>query len=118
MTFPPVPKPPIRKHIPKNGLSEKQVKDRTKARLKKMKPAVRYFMPVGGMHGEAGVSDIIVCVRGRLLCIETKAGTGKAKVSHHQVEFIESIKEAGGDGIITSCPDTAAAFVREFLEGS
>lgn len=41
-----------------------------------------------------GVSDILGCIDGKLVCIEVKSATGR--LSDNQKKFIEMIENAGG----------------------
>ncbi len=54
---------------------EGKVKDKVKKLLKKY--GIYYCMPMGTVWGKAGVPDIIACVYGKFVGIETKAGKGK-----------------------------------------
>ena len=53
---------------------EGKVKDKVKKLLKKY--GIYYCMPMGTVWGKAGVPDIIACVYGKFVGIETKAGKG------------------------------------------
>ena len=55
---------------------------------------VYYFMPVSNGMGRHGIPDIICCVNGLFLAIETKAGKGK--VTALQEREMEHIRNAGG----------------------
>lgn len=53
---------------------EGKVKDKVKKLLKKY--GIYYCMPLGTSFGKAGVPDILACVYGKFVGIETKAGKG------------------------------------------
>ncbi len=55
---------------------------------------VYYFMPVSNGMGRHGIPDIICCVQGRFLAIETKAGKGTATAL--QEREMQHIRDAGG----------------------
>ena len=44
----------------------------------------------GGSMTQAGLSDLVYCVRGRMFCIEVKAAGGKA--TELQKRFIDNMK--------------------------
>ena len=53
---------------------EGKVKDKVKKLLKKY--GIYYCMPMGTVWGKSGVPDILACVYGQFVGIETKAGRG------------------------------------------
>lgn len=61
---------------------------------------VYYFMPVSNGMGRHGIPDIICCVNGQFLAIETKAGKGK--VTALQQREMECISAAGGHPIVVN----------------
>lgn len=69
---------------------------RVKAQVKKILTAYGawYAMPVGGMLGRAGIPDFLVCLNGKFIAIETKAGRGK--LTALQRLNLQQIKETGG----------------------
>jgi hypothetical protein len=54
---------------------EKKVKDAVKKILNAH--GAYYFNPVTGGYGSSGVPDIVACLKGKFIGIETKAGKGK-----------------------------------------
>lgn len=63
-----------------------------------------------GIYGQAGVPDIIVCIKGRFVAIEVKKPGEKPKP--HQVAFIEAINKKGGVAFYSDNLDK----VKEVLE--
>ena len=61
---------------------------------------VYYFFPATHGYGRSGVPDIIVCVAGKFLGIECKAG--KNKPTALQVHEIEQIRGAGGVAVVVN----------------
>ena len=45
-----------------------------------------------------GISDLLVCYKGKFYAIEVKTATGKA--TREQKRFLERVREAGGVGLI------------------
>lgn len=72
-----------------------------------------YFMPVPTGYGRRGVSDFIVCHRGRFLAVEAKAPGGRP--TPHQEQFLAVIGEAGGKGMIVD--DEEMLELKKWLEG-
>ena len=52
----------------------------------------------GGPFQEAGVSDLLVCWRGRFIAIEIKTPTGK--LTEIQQHHLEQVLAAGGIGVV------------------
>lgn len=65
---------------------------------------VWYFMPVSGGYGKHGIHDFIVCVAGKFLSIECKAG-GKATDLQTAVGY--TIEAAGGKWVLFSRTEQA-----------
>ena len=76
--------------------SEAWVKDQVKLLCRKYNAS--YTMPVAGPWGRAGVSDFLICSRGRYIAVETKTEIGKA--TPLQLGYIDEIKRAGGIGLV------------------
>ena len=53
-----------------------------------------YWKEHGGMYGQAGIPDIIVCLNGKFIALEVKCEKGKVTVL--QELTIRKIREAGG----------------------
>lgn len=75
----------------------------------KVKAAVRkvltelgayYVMPVTGGYGNSGAPDFLVCLRGRFVGIECKAG--KNKPTPLQEKNLHLIREAGGIALVVN----------------
>lgn len=71
---------------------EGKVKERVKKLLKEND--VFFFMPKGSTYGTQGIPDIICCIRGMFIGIETKAGHGVPTAM--QKEQMHRIVEHGG----------------------
>ena len=89
---------------------EGKIKKITTELLKRYKAA--YFMPVSNGMGRAGISDIIVCYKGRYAAIETKSAKGKPTAL--QVIFMNEIVEAGGKAFIVR-DETSLSEVEKWL---
>lgn len=73
---------------------------RVKAACKKLfqQYGAKYVMPMGTGFGTAGVSDFLVCLKGRFIAVETKAGYGKT--TPLQEKFLREVEQAGGIGLV------------------
>lgn len=78
---------------------EEKVKAKVRALLKSYGPALYYFMPRGTSMGQAGVPDFIICYKGRMIGVETKA-TEKNKPTELQLRNHEKIRKAGGVALV------------------
>lgn len=58
-----------------------------------------YFFPATGGFGRSGVSDIVVCYRGKFIAIEAKA-TAKQKPTALQSAYLREVREAGGHALV------------------
>lgn len=58
-----------------------------------------YVMPIGSMYGHNGVPDFLVCLAGRFIGIECKAGRNKWP-SALQVGQLQAIEDAGGKAMV------------------
>jgi len=77
---------------------EAKVKAKIKAILKEHNT---YFaMPIGTGLGNSGVPDFLVCVNGKFLGIEAKAGKGKTTAL--QDKNLRDIEKAGGDAWVVN----------------
>lgn len=61
-----------------------------------------------------GVSDLLVCYRGRFVAIETKDDTGVP--SPHQTKFILKVREAGGVADVVRTVEQAFSLLLEAVE--
>lgn len=77
---------------------EKVVKDKVVAVLKS--EGVYYFFPATHGYGRSGVPDIVACVAGKFLAIETKAG--KNKPTALQIKEIETIRRNDGVAVVVN----------------
>jgi hypothetical protein len=71
---------------------EAKVKAKVKAILKNL--GAYYVMPVTGGYGNSGAPDFLVCLRGKFIGIECKAGKGR--VTALQQKNLDLIDNAGG----------------------
>ena len=77
---------------------EGKVKEKVKRLFKAMD--VYYAMPATGGYGASGVPDFLVCLKGRFIGVECKAGKGK--VTALQQHNIDSINRAGGVALVVN----------------
>lgn len=77
---------------------EKVVKDKVVSVLKA--EGVYYFFPATHGFGRSGVPDIVACVNGHFVAIETKAG--KNKITALQAREIQSIRAANGVAVVVN----------------
>jgi hypothetical protein len=77
---------------------EGKVKDRVKRLFKAMD--VYYAMPATGGYGVSGVPDFLVCLKGRFIGVECKAGKGKPTAL--QLKNLASIEASGGISVIVN----------------
>lgn len=82
---------------------EKKVKKRVRAVLDRM--GAYYVMPVTGGYGNSGAPDFLICLQGKFIGIETKAGKGKTTAL--QELNLKSIGEAGGIALVIREDDVA-----------
>ena len=57
-----------------------------------------YAMPIGTGYGNSGVPDFLVCVNGKFVGIEAKAGKGKTTAL--QEAHLSRIRGAGGTAVV------------------
>ena len=76
--------------------SEAWVKDQVKLLCRKYNAS--YTMPVAGPWGRSGVSDFLICSRGRYIAVETKTEIGVVKPL--QFGYLDEIQRAGGIGLV------------------
>ena len=75
---------------------EKKVKDAVKKILNTH--GAYYFSPVTGGFGTSGVPDIVACIKGKFIGIETKAGKGK--LTALQEMNLKKIIDCGGVALV------------------
>jgi hypothetical protein len=63
---------------------------------------------------ERGISDVIACIRGKMVCIEVKAG--KDKESIHQQQFGANIHQAKGAYFVVRSTDLFIAHFEQMLK--
>ena len=78
------------------GTPEGDVKKKIKALFEKHKAYYYMFVPTG--YGKRGVPDFLVCVHGRFLAVEAKAGKGKP--TGHQKKELQAVLNAGGTAFV------------------
>jgi hypothetical protein len=88
---------------------EGKVKARVKVVLKEL--GAYYTMPVTGGFGTSGAPDFLVCLNGRFVGIECKAGKGKPTAL--QEKNLSDITKAGGVALVIN--ETDLANLRELL---
>jgi riboflavin biosynthesis pyrimidine reductase len=77
---------------------EKKVKDAVKKLLNTH--GAYYFSPVTGGFGTSGVPDIVACIKGKFIGIETKAGKGKPTAL--QEKNLMNIMNTGGIAVLVN----------------
>jgi hypothetical protein len=75
---------------------EGKVKAKVKVILKEL--GAYYTMPVTGGFGTSGAPDFLVCLNGRFVGIECKAGKGKPTAL--QEKNLHDIAQAGGQALV------------------
>jgi hypothetical protein len=71
-------------------------------------------MPVTGGYGSSGAPDFLVCLNGRFVGIECKAGKGKTTAL--QDKNLEDITKAGGLALVIN--ETNLPELKELLNGT
>ena len=89
---------------------EGRVKARVKVILKEL--GAYYTMPVTGVFGTSGAPDFLVCLNGRFVGIECKAGKGKPTAL--QEKNLHDIAQAGGQALVIN-EDNVLDLQRELL---
>ena len=89
---------------------EKLVKNKVKALL--ASEGVYFFMPATHGFGRSGVPDIVACVNGFFLAIETKAGGNKPTAL--QIREIETIRRNNGVAVVVD--ETNWDMVRDLIK--
>lgn len=74
---------------------EERVKHKVKALLKTFGDKLYYCMPRGTVMGTVGVPDFLICWKGRMIGVETKANA-KCPPTPMQARNHEQIRAAGG----------------------
>jgi hypothetical protein len=87
------------------------VKKQVKAFLKTIK--AYFFMPMQNGFGVVGVPDLICCVKGKFLGIETKAPGKRSTVTANQQVQIDAIHAAGGYAVVVTSVEELIAYMRE-----
>lgn len=85
---------------------EGKVKAKIKAYLKTV-PDCWFYMPVQNGMGVVGIPDIVACIQGRFVGIETKAPGREGNVTANQRANLDAIVAAGGIAFVVSDLDTA-----------
>lgn len=77
---------------------EGKVKDKVKRLFKAMD--VYYAMPATGGYGASGVPDFLVCLKGKFIGVECKAGKGKPTAL--QLKNLAEIEASGGIAVVVN----------------
>lgn len=80
--------------------------------LKSLGPRCWYFMPVSNGMGKRGIPDIICCIDGKFVAIETKAPGKLDNVTPHQLTNIQAIQVAGGVAHVTDNGPMTAVWLK------
>lgn len=91
---------------------EAKVKAKVRAILKEL--GAYYTMPVTGGFGTSGAPDFLVCLGGRFVGIECKAGKGKTTAL--QEKNLEDITKAGGLALVIN--EINLPELKELLNGT
>ena len=75
---------------------ERKVKSEVREVLKEL--GAYYVMPITGGYGNSGAPDFLVCLHGRFIGIECKAGKGKTTAL--QERNLQQITDAGGIALV------------------
>lgn len=95
--------------------TEKQIKEYVRRMLKARQ--IYYFMPQGGLYGNAGVPDFICCFNGRFVAIEAKSPQRKEKgLTALQRKHAQEIMGSDGKHFVVY-DSTTLNELREWLEG-
>lgn len=80
---------------------------RVKAGVKKTLTSLGawFYMPVQNGMGVVGIPDIIACIDGRLVAIETKAPGKLSNVTPNQANQLNMILAAGGVALVIDNPN-------------
>jgi hypothetical protein len=78
--------------------NERDVKRKAKVILDSIN--VYWFMPVQIGYGRAGVPDLIICLDGKFVAIETKFGANKPTLA--QAAELDRIRAAGGVAFVVN----------------
>lgn len=78
---------------------EARVKAQIKGLLKTL-PDCWFFSPVSNGMGTHGIPDIVACIRGVFVGIETKAPGKLANVTANQANVLNAIQAAGGIAMV------------------
>lgn len=89
---------------------ERKVKTKVTLVLKKL--GAYHCTPVTGGFGNSGVPDILVCLKGRFIGIECKAGKGK--LTALQEHNLNAIELAGGIALVIN--ETNVETVEQLIE--
>lgn len=68
----------------------------------------------GGPYAQAGVSDLLICFRGKFIAVEVKSPDTNHGVTVKQQAFLETVREAGGISFVCYSVDDLLATLDEF----
>lgn len=80
---------------------ERKVKSAVREVLKEL--GAYYVMPITGGYGNSGAPDFLVCLHGRFIGIECKAGRGKTTAL--QERNLDQITKSGGIALVVNEDD-------------
>ena len=90
---------------------EGKVKTAIKKYLKSL-PNTWFYMPVQNGMGVIGIPDIIACIDGKFLAIETKAPGKEKTVTANQQMQIDGILAANGHALVTSSVEHLVLYLK------
>lgn len=89
---------------------ERKVKSEVREVLKEL--GAYYVMPITGGYGNSGAPDFLVCLRGRFIGIECKAGKGKTTAL--QERNLGQICKSGGIALVVN-EDNVGTLTQDLL---
>lgn len=100
--------------IPEGSL-EKVVKEKVKKFFKDNNIWYKMIIP-SAMSNMVGMSDFQALHKGMFIAVETKANRKDAKVSEHQIEYLEKVKACGGIGVVVKCESDILQLEQTLIE--
>ena len=70
-----------------------------------------FFKTVGNASQKSGIPDILCCIKGNFIAIETKREDGSGRASEQQEIECKKIINAGGYSIISNCFEYIKVFI-------
>ena len=77
-------------------------------------PHCRMIKIMGGLGQEAGIADLIGCIKGRAVALELKTPGGRHKLSPAQGDFLASWSAAGGFSAVIDSVEVLEDVIKNF----